>query len=85
MYLYSLPQSATREEKPKMRAPTLFLYDPEKVYLRHQGERLQEELQEFKVNTIYRHKTVQYLLVLFSEDQLGDSYVTFSSFCVIDS
>jgi hypothetical protein len=61
------------------------VYDVEKVVLSSSVEKLERELLELKVSAVYRHKTVQYLLVLLSEDQLDDYYVTVPSICEIHS
>jgi len=46
---------------------------------------LQQELQELRVSAVYRHKTVQNLQVLLSEDQLDDNYITLPGICDINS
>ena len=70
-----------------MRGHTQQVFDPEKVVLRPEGlERWRKDCWSLRLVLcdICRHKTVQYLLVLLSEDQMNDNYVTHPSVCEIN-
>ena len=78
-----IPQQVTWTG-PKKTAPTQQVYEAEKVVLHRKVGKLEQELLEFEISAVYRHKTVQYILVLLSEDQMNDNYVTHPSVCEIN-
>ena len=77
-----LPQSTTSHER---KAPTWEEYIDQKVALQLRVLRLQHEQREYQVNAVYSHKTMQYHLVLLSEDKPEDNYITLFGICEINS